>query len=108
MKKQEAKRSQQVTRKLSDIAQNIEAAWSTQGKGVNYAARPYLDAMYQLEDINDRYGLDSAGGIVRRFLANASSFKGEAAKTLKAELKELLKLEVVTPVKLNEISLDLH
>lgn len=104
MKKQEAKRSQQVIRKLSDIAQNIEASWPN----VNYAARPYLDAMYQLEDINDLYGMDTAGGIVRRFLANASSFKGEAAKTLKTELKELLKHEVTTPVKLNEISLDLH
>lgn len=76
-----------VQRDLSDIAANIEANWPK----VNYAARPYLDAMYSLKSIHDTYGCDSAESIVRYFLSNASSFKGEAAKTLKTELKQLLK-----------------
>lgn len=76
-----------VHRDLSDIASNIEAAWPN----VNYAARPYLDAMHSLKSIHDNYHSDSASSVVRYFLSNASSFKGEAAKTLKAELKQLLK-----------------
>lgn len=76
-----------VTRDLSDIAANIENAWPK----VNYAARPYLDAMYSLKSINDDYYQDSAKSVVRYFLANASTFKGEAAKSLKTELKAMLK-----------------
>lgn len=78
---------QTEVRDLSDIAANIEAAWPK----VNYTARPYLDAMYSLKSIHDNYYQDSASSIVRYFLANASAFKGEAAKSLKAELKQLIK-----------------
>lgn len=76
-----------VQRDLSDIAANIEAAWPN----VNNYARPYLDAMYSLKSLNDKFYQDSAEDVVRRFLCNATSFKGEAAKTLKTELKMLLK-----------------
>lgn len=47
----------------------------------------YLDAMASLATACDRYGLDDAKSIVRYFLANASTFRGEKAKALKAELK---------------------
>ena len=78
------------TRKISEIAREIEDIWSRQGKGVNYAAKPYLDAMMFLDTPQSRYYLDDGADIVRRFLGNASSFKGEDARRLKAELKALL------------------
>lgn len=74
-------------RTISDIAYDIRREW----KNVNYAAKPYLEAMTSLETIYDTYIHDSAKGIVLRFLGNAGSFRGERAKALKAELKELLK-----------------
>lgn len=78
------------TRKISDIAREIEGIWEHQGKGVNYAAKPYLNAMMFLDKITDRYYLDDGDSIVRYFLSNATSFRGEDAKRLKAELKAML------------------
>ena len=74
-----------TTRRLSVIARDIYANW----KNVNYAAKPYLEAMSCLESINDNYYQDSARSVVAYFLANAGSFRGEVAKTIKAELKAL-------------------
>lgn len=68
------------------IAFDIKRSW----KNVNYAAKPYLDAMLQLESIQDGYGYDSGKSIVLYFLANAHTWKGEDAKRLKAELKAKL------------------
>lgn len=76
-----------TTRSISAIASDIRRDW---GSKVNYAARPYLDAMGDLEKINDRYGADDARGIVLYFLGNASTYRGEKAKALKAELKAIL------------------
>ncbi len=72
-------------RPLSTIARDIRADW----KQVNYAAKPYLDAMLQLDSINDAYYSDSARSIVIYFLGNASSWRGGIAKRIKAELKAL-------------------
>jgi len=47
--------------------------------------------MRQLESVNDDYGYDSGKSVVLYFLSNAATFKGEAAKLLKAELKAALK-----------------
>ena len=74
-----------MKRSLSTIARDIESKWAN----VNYAARPYLDAMHSLNDINDMYYCDTARSIVLYFLGNARSFRGEDAKRLKAELKAL-------------------
>jgi hypothetical protein len=79
-----------TNRKLYEIAEEIQRLWSTQGKGVNYAAKPYLQAMSELSDINDRYYEDSGKSIVLYFLSNAQSFRGEDAKRIKAELKAML------------------
>ena len=73
-------------RKLYEIANEISSNWQK----VNYAARPYLDAMAQLSDITDQYGYDDARSIVTYFLCNASSWRGETAKKIKAELKGML------------------
>lgn len=77
----------EANRSLSDIALDIERNWSN----VNYAARPYLEAMFSLNDINDYYMYDSGRSIVLYFLANASSWRGPVAKSIKAELKSMLK-----------------
>ena len=80
-----------ITRPIYQIAADIKTEWSKIGKGVNFAAKPYLDAMMSLNKITDHYMFDSADSIVRYFLCNASSFRGNRAKELKAELKALLK-----------------
>lgn len=73
-------------RSIYEIAAEIEQAWSN----VHYAARPYLDAMYNLESIDQAYGADSGEDIVIRFLSNASQWKGAAARRIKAELKQMI------------------
>jgi hypothetical protein len=78
-------------RAISEIAREIRADWGKQGKGVTIYAKPYLDAMSSLNSINDNYYLDSADSVVRYFLANASTWRGEKAKEIKKELKSLLK-----------------
>jgi hypothetical protein len=80
--------NQPVKRSLSTIAQEIRRDW---GAKVNFAAKPYLSAMMGLDSINDQYGYDDARSIVLYFLSNASSWRGENAKRIKAELKALVK-----------------
>lgn len=72
-------------RALSAIARDIRKNWPK----VNYAAKPYLDAMAQLDSINDRYYEDDAKSVVLYFLANAGGWRGDEAKRIKAELKKL-------------------
>jgi hypothetical protein len=76
-----------MTRSLSTIANNIRKDWIKP----NYAAKPYLDAMQSLDAITDKYYYDDASSVVRYFLANASTWKGDTAKAIKAELKSMLK-----------------
>jgi len=75
------------TRPISEIAREIAMDW----RNVNYAAKPYLQAMFSLNKITDTYIMDSAEGIVLRFLYNASSWRGPVAAKLKAELKAMLR-----------------
>lgn len=72
---------------LSEIAQVIRKDWAK----VNFAAEPYLEAMETLQSVNDMYFLDSGKMIVAYFLCNASTWKGEVAKSIKAELKKRIK-----------------
>jgi hypothetical protein len=71
------------TKTLSQIARLIQQDW----KKVNYAAAPYLDAMRQLQSVDDAYMYDSGRSIVRYFLGNAGTWRGDVAKAIKAELK---------------------
>jgi hypothetical protein len=80
--------NQTEKRSLSTIAQEIRKDW---GPKVNFAAKPYLSAMAGLDSIDDQYGYDDARSIVLYFLSNASSWRGENAKRIKAELKALAK-----------------
>ncbi|EHB47605.1 hypothetical protein MycrhDRAFT_5731 [Mycolicibacterium rhodesiae JS60] len=73
-------------RPLSTIAAEIRETWPK----VYFGAVPYLDAMRSLHLITDRYYEDSADSIVRYFLANAGTWRGEDARRIKAELKAML------------------
>ncbi len=55
-----------------------------------YGAKPYLDAMQRLEDLHSYYGLDSAYSIINYFLVNTLTWRGETARRIKKELKEML------------------
>ena len=76
-----------TARLLRDIA--VEIAFS--GDKIPNAAKPYLDAMGDLESLSDNYILDSGSRIVATFLANAGQWKGETARRIKAELNAMLK-----------------
>jgi hypothetical protein len=75
-----------AARPLHVIARDIRAHWPK----VYFGAVPYLQAMAQLDNINDKYGFDDARGIVNYFLANAKTWRGEEAKRIKAELKSMV------------------
>lgn len=72
-------------RPLSVIAKEIRKDWKNPGY-----AEPYLDAMEELDKITDKYHADDARGVVLYFLSNASTWRGETAKKIKAELKAML------------------
>ena len=76
-----------TVRPLYTIASEIRNDW---GAKVNYGAQPYLKAMMHLETVNDDYYLDSGKSVVRYFLANAGTWRGEVAKRVKAELKSMV------------------
>ena len=76
-----------MTRPISSIARDVSRAWPKP----YFGAVPYLHAMRSLYSIDDAYGYDSGRSIVAYFLSNAATFKGEAARALKAELKAMLK-----------------
>lgn len=71
---------------LYEIAQDIKADW----KNVSPYALPYLDAMQELNSIEDNYLFDSGQSVVLYFLANAQGWKGETAREIKAELKKMV------------------
>ena len=75
-----------MARPIYEIALEIKSLW----KKPYFGAVPYLDAMVHLDSINDYFFLDSAKEVVLYFLANASTFRGEDARRLKAELKSLV------------------
>jgi len=75
------------TRPLYLIAREISADW----KKPYFGAVPYLQAMATLNDIREDYIHDSGKSIVLYFLSNATTWRGETARRVKAELKELCK-----------------
>lgn len=74
-------------RALSTIAADIRQHWPK----VYFGAVPYLDAMRSLTRITDNYYADDARSVVLYFLSNATTWRGEDARRIKAELKALLK-----------------
>lgn len=79
-------------RPLHVIAKEIKKDWNATSKnGVYFGAKPYLDAMETLDKITDNYYDDTAKYIVLYFLGNAMTWKGENAKRIKLELKNMCK-----------------
>jgi hypothetical protein len=72
---------------LSYIADQIEADWVKP----YFGAVPYINAMKELETIDDNFGSDTAREIVTRFLVNADRWRGDVAKKIKAELRQMIK-----------------
>lgn len=73
-------------RAIKDIAKEIRSDW----KKPYFGAVPYLEAMETLNSIEDNYYLDSAKSIVLYFF-NATTWRGETARRIKAELKSMCK-----------------
>lgn len=74
-------------RPIRFIANDIEMDWGN----MSPYAKPYWEAMQQLNWITDTYYYDSAESVLRYFLANANTWKGETAKRIKQEIKDILK-----------------
>ena len=79
--------SHQTERPLYEIANEIKKDW----KNVYFGAVPYLNAMETLSNINDNYGYDTGKSIVLYFLSNATTWRGDTAKRIKKELKQISK-----------------
>jgi hypothetical protein len=78
-------------RPLHVIADDIHDHWERPFlAGPEHPARPYILAMYRLNTMDDMYGHDDAVDIVMRFLSNATGWRGEDARRIKAELKSML------------------
>jgi len=76
-----------MTRPLFQIAAEIRADW----KNPYFGAVPYLSAMSTLSDVREKYIYDDGKSIVLYFLANAGTWRGDTARRVKAELKEICK-----------------
>lgn len=76
----------QTHRPLYVIASEIRKDWAYK---INFGAKPYLDAMMSLDKVTDNYGMDSGKSIIIYFLSNATTWRGEKAKAIKAELKKI-------------------
>ena len=74
-----------MNRKLSEIAKDILQHW----KNPYFGAKPYIQAMLLIHSSDPKapYLAESAEDIVAYFLANATSFRGEDARRINAELK---------------------
>ena len=76
-----------MNRPLYTIAAEISQDW----KKPYFGAVPYLQAMSTLDSVEDNYIHDSGKSIVLYFLSNATTWRGETARRVKAELKALCK-----------------
>lgn len=92
----DAYRRSMPKRTVSDIAREIFSLW----RPVDPGARPYLEAMLSMDyssfihpdspTTERMYGAEPARDVVERFLSNASTFRGEDARRVKLELRQLV------------------
>ncbi len=76
-----------MSRPIYEIACEIRRDWPKP----YFGAVPYLGAMGSLDSITDAYGADSGRSVVMYFLSNATTWRGETARRIKAELNAMLK-----------------
>lgn len=74
-------------RPLQEIAAEITADWTA----LHGAAQPYIDAMSELRSADQPYWLETGSDVVRGFLNNAQTWRGEVARRVKLELKAILR-----------------
>jgi hypothetical protein len=74
-------------RPLHIIAAEIKTDW----KNVYFGAVPYLDAMATLDSVHQSYYAEDGVTQVIYFLSNATSWRGDTARRVKAELKAMVK-----------------
>ena len=74
-------------RNINDIAQEIYALWADK---INYAAKPYLEAMLCVEKPEDSYYYEDGKTQVLYFLSNATGWRGADARRIKSELKQIV------------------
>jgi hypothetical protein len=72
---------------VSEIAHAIAKDW----QNVSPYAADYLNAMKEIRSVEDNYYADTAKSVILYFLANASTYRGENARSYKALLRELVK-----------------
>ncbi len=78
-----------TNRPLYEIAAEVRKDW---GSKVYFGAVPYLREMSQIDSIDFDYGTGDTGKtIVIYFLSNATTWRGDTARRVKAELKAMLK-----------------
>ena len=76
-------------RTFAEIAQEIKKVWAKPC----FAAVPYMNAMAEINSSDKHTTLlvCNAESIVKYFLTNASTWRGEDARRIKAELKSMIK-----------------
>lgn len=81
-----------MTRPIDVIAYEIIEDWNENSvKGIPNTVKPFLNAMTQLNSIEDSYGYDSAEEIIKLFIINASRFyKTQNSKKYLDELKKIV------------------
>lgn len=79
-------------RKLHEIADDIvSASMDSPGNRWYWSARPYVEAMQVLDSVDEYYGADSGESIVLYALSNLQGWRGDMARSVKAELKAMVK-----------------
>ena len=93
MAQKEARRINVIIREMIADMRNIcnNQKTPTTWREKYWAAAPYINALLDCETVNDQYGADSAKILIAYLLGNLSGYKGDKAKALKKELKDLIK-----------------
>lgn len=74
-------------RTIKAIVADILGEWGEKVHTVGYAAKPYLDALAQMETADQTYGAETGEHLLRYLLSNLTQFKGQRARELKEELR---------------------
>jgi hypothetical protein len=74
-------------RPLNEIATEITQLWAKP----YFGAIPHILAMRSIRSVTEDFGYDSGESVVLYFLANASTWRGDDARRIKAELKAIVK-----------------
>lgn len=77
-------------RTIKAIVADIVSEWGDKVNTTGFAAKPYLEALADIETTEEYYGDDKAEHLLRYLLSNLNQFKGQRARELKEELRSHL------------------